>query len=91
MKYEADGDSSQLKAFTSTYIRMAKLQKQNYKCWKRYGETQNLILPYDPATPLLGICTEKLKAGTQITCTTMFMAALFTIAKCGKKQTSTER
>src|SRR3712207_3127079 len=45
-----------------------------------------LDLPYDPAIPLLGIYPENLK--TQMpkdTCTSMFMAALFTIAKTWKQ------
>ena len=39
-------------------------------------------LPYDPAIPLLGIYPEKMKTLTRKdTCTTVFIAALFTIAK----------
>ena len=41
-------------------------------------------LPYDPAIPLLGIYPEKtiIQKGT---CTPMFIAALFTIARTGKQ------
>ena len=41
-------------------------------------------LPYDPAIPLLGIYPEKtiIKKGS---CTTMFIAALFTIASTWKQ------
>ena len=43
-------------------------------------------LPNDPVTPLLGIFPKELKTGTETgTCTQMFRAALFTIAK-GQKQ-----
>ena len=43
-------------------------------------------LPYNPAIPLLGIYPEKMKALIQKdTCTPMFIAALFTIAKTWKQ------
>ena len=39
-------------------------------------------LPYNPAIPLLGIYLKKIKTLTRKdTCTPMFIAALFTIAK----------
>jgi hypothetical protein len=39
-------------------------------------------LPYDPATPLLGIYPKESKSAyNRKTCTSMFTAALFTIAK----------
>jgi len=41
-------------------------------------------LPYDPATPLLGIYPEKAIIQKDI-CTPMFTAALFTIAKTRKQ------
>ena len=41
-------------------------------------------LPYDPAVPLLGIYPEKTIAQKD-TCTPMFIAALFTIAKTWKQ------
>ena len=41
-------------------------------------------LPYDPATSLLGIHPEKTTTGKD-TCNTMFVAALFTIAKTWKQ------
>ena len=49
------------------------------------------VLPYDPAIPLLGIYPEK-NMVRKDTCTTMFTAALFTIAKTWNqpKCTSTE-
>ena len=40
-------------------------------------------LPYDPAIPLLGIYTEKTIIQKE-SCTTMFIAALFTIARTWK-------
>ena len=41
-------------------------------------------LPYDPAIPLLGICPEKIIIQND-TCTPMFIAALFTIARTCKQ------
>jgi hypothetical protein len=42
----------------------------------------NIDLPYDPAIPLLGIYIKECKSGySRGTCTPMFIAALFTIAK----------
>ena len=40
--------------------------------------------PYDPAIPLLGICLEEIKTEKD-TCTPMFTAALFTIARTWKQ------
>jgi len=40
----------------------------------------NIELPFDPAIPLLGIYPEKTMTRKD-TCTPMFIAALFTIAK----------
>ena len=37
--------------------------------------------PYDPAIPLLGIYPEEIKTCEKDTCTPMFTAALFTIAR----------
>ena len=50
----------------------------------RYLRKPYIELPYDPATPLLGIYPDKtlLKKDT---CTCMFIAALFTIAKTRKQ------
>ena len=41
-------------------------------------------LPYDPAIPLLGMHTEETRIEREM-CTTMFIAALFTIAKTWKQ------
>jgi hypothetical protein len=43
---------------------------------------QNIDLPYDPAIPLLGIYPKECDSGySRGTCTPMFTAVLFTIAK----------
>ena len=51
--------------------------------WKtvwRYLRKLNIELPYDPAIPLMGIYPDKTFLEKD-TCTFMFTAALFTIAK----------
>ena len=45
----------------------------------------NMELPYDPAIPFLGIYLDKLSF--KDTCTPMFTAALFTIARKWKQPT----
>ena len=55
--------------------------------WKtvwRFLKKLKIELPYDPAIPLLGIYPEKTLVHKD-TCTPMFMAALFTIAKIWKQ------
>ena len=50
----------------------------------RFLRKLNIALPYDPATPDLGIYPDKTTIQKD-TCTPMFIAALFTIAKTWKK------
>ena len=50
----------------------------------RFLKTLETELPYDPAIPLLGIHTEKTRTERD-TCTPMFMAALFIIARTWKQ------
>ena len=49
----------------------------------RFLKKLKIELPYDPAIPLLGIYPEKTVIQKE-TCTTMFIAALFTIARSWK-------
>ena len=52
-----------------------------------YGDSLKKVgikLPYDPAIPLLGINPEETKSERD-TCILLFIAALFTIARTGKK------
>ena len=52
-----------------------------------YGDSLKKVgikLPYDPAIPLLGIFLEETKFEKD-TCIPLFIAALFTIARTGKK------
>ena len=51
-----------------------------WRCFKKL----KIELPYDPAIPLLGIYPEKTIIQTD-TCTPMFIAALFTIARSWKQ------
>ena len=50
----------------------------------RFLKKLEIELPYDPAIPLLGIHTEE-NRNERDTCTPVFIAALFTIAKMWKK------
>ena len=55
--------------------------------WKavwRFLRKLKIELPFDPAIPLLGIYPEKTTTRKD-TCTPMFIAALFTIAKTWKQ------
>jgi hypothetical protein len=81
-------------SFNLTPVRMATI-KNSKECklvqplWKtlwRLLKKLNIDLPYDPATPLLGIYPKKCNSGYyKSTCTPMFIAALFTIAKLWKQ------
>jgi hypothetical protein len=44
-----------------------------------------IVLPEDPAIPLLGIYPEDVSTGNKNTCSTMFIAALFIIAGSWKE------
>ena len=50
----------------------------------RFFKKLEIELPYDPAIPLLGIHTEETRMGRD-TCTSMFIAALFTTARTWKQ------
>ena len=45
----------------------------------------DIVLPEDPAIPLLGIYPEDVPIGNKDTCSTMFIAALFIIASSWKE------
>jgi hypothetical protein len=61
--------------------------------WKavwRFLKKLNKELPYDPVTPLLGIYPKECNSGyNRDTCTSMFIAALLTIAKLWKPRCPT--
>ena len=50
----------------------------------RFLKKLKIELPYDPATPLLGIYPEKTIIQKE-SCTTMFIAAVFTVARTWKQ------
>ena len=50
----------------------------------RFLKKLKIKLPYDQAIPLLGICPEK-TINQKESCTTMFFAALFTVARTWKQ------
>jgi hypothetical protein len=63
-----------------------KLVKPLWKTIWRLLKKLNIDLPYDPAIPLLGIYPKGYDSGySKGTCTPMFIAALFTIAKLWKQ------
>ena len=45
----------------------------------------DIVLPEDPANSLLGIYPEDVPTGNKDTCSTMFIAALFIIARSWEK------
>ena len=75
-----------------TPVRMAAIKKStNNRCWRGCREKGTLLhcwweleLPYNPAIPLLGVHTEEIRIERD-TCTPMFIAALFTIARTWKQ------
>jgi hypothetical protein len=63
-----------------------KLVQPRWKKIWRLLKNLNIDLPYDPATPLLGMNPKECNTGySRGTCTPMFIAALFTIAKLWKQ------
>jgi hypothetical protein len=65
---------------------VCKLVQSLWKTIWRLLKNLNKDLPYDPAIPLLGIYPKECNSGySRGTCTPMFIAALFTIAKLWKQ------
>jgi hypothetical protein len=70
-----------------------KLVQPSWKTVWRLLKKLKTDLPYDPVIPLLGIYPKECKPGyNKGTCTSMFIAALFTITKLWKqsRRTSTD-
>ena len=61
-----------------------KLVQPLWKTVWRFLKKLEIELPYDPAIPLLGIHTEETRSERD-TCTPMFIAALFIIARTWKQ------
>ena len=55
-----------------------------YKVVMNHLNKLEIKLPYDPAVPLLGICSEETKIGKD-TCIPLFLAGLSTIARTWKQ------
>jgi hypothetical protein len=58
--------------------------------WKsvwQFFRKLDIVLPKDPAIPLLGIDPENVPTCNKDTCSTMFLAALFIIARSWKEPT----
>jgi hypothetical protein len=60
------------------------LQAARKSVW-RFLRKLNIVLLEDPAIPLLGIYPENVPTGNKDTCSTMFIAALFIIARSWKE------
>ena len=61
-----------------------KLVQPLWRTVRRFLKTLEIELPYDPAIPLLGINTEETRIERD-TCTPVFIAALFIIARTWKQ------
>ena len=57
------------------------LWKSFWRCLRKL----DIVLPEDPAIPLLGIYPEDFLTSRKDTCSTMFIAALFIIARSRKE------
>jgi hypothetical protein len=64
--------------------RIASLYNHCKSVW-RFLRKLDIVLPEDPAIPLLGIYPEDVPTGKKDTCFTMFIAALFIIARSWKE------
>ena len=62
-----------------------KLVQPLWKSVWRFLRKLDIALPEDPAIPLLGIYPEDVPTGKKNTCSTMFIAALFIIARSWKE------
>ena len=62
-----------------------KLVQPLWKSVWRFLRKLDIVLPEDPAIPLLGIYLEVVPTGKKDTCSTMFIAALFIIARSWKE------
>ena len=62
-----------------------KLVQPLWKSVWRFLRKLDIVLPEDPAIPLLGIYPEDVPTGNKDTCSTMFIATLFIIARSWKE------
>jgi hypothetical protein len=83
-----DGTSYLLTSFSKKKNATKVLLKLVGELWKsvwRFLRKLDIVLPEDPAIPLLGIYPEDVPTGKKDTCSTMFIAALFIIARGWKE------
>jgi hypothetical protein len=62
--------------------------KLEHPLWKsvwQFLRKLEILLPEDPATPLLGIYTKDAPTTNRDTCSTMFITALYTVARSWKQ------
>ena len=69
----------------STVGRVCKLIQPLWKSVWRFLRKLDIVLPEDPAIPLLGIYLRDTPIYNKDACTTMFIAALFIIARSWKE------
>ena len=62
-----------------------KLVQPVWKSVRRFLRKLDIVLPEDPAIPLLGMYPEEVPTGNKNTCSTMFIAAFFIIARSWKQ------
>jgi hypothetical protein len=62
-----------------------KLVQPLWKSVWRFLRKLHIIVPEDPAIPLLGIYPEEVPTGNKNTCSTMFIAALFIVSRSWKE------
>jgi hypothetical protein len=62
-----------------------KLVQPHWKSVWQFLRKLDIVLPEDPAIPLLGIYPEEAPTGKKDTCSTMFIAALYIIARSWKE------
>jgi hypothetical protein len=61
-----------------------KLVQPLWKSFWQFLRKLDIVLPEDPAIPLLGIYPEDVPTGNKNTCSTVFIADLFMIARAGR-------
>ena len=74
------GEERVYSAYTSILLFITK-ESQDWNS----SRSESIVLPEDPAIPLLVIYLEDVPSGNKDTCSTMFFAALFIIARIWKE------
>jgi hypothetical protein len=72
------------KRSTAPLLRDFKLVQPLWKSTWKFLKKLKIDLPEDPAIPLLGIYPKDASLCHRVTCSTMFIVALFVIARRGK-------